>query len=88
MKLKNGMLLLFLSFTGISLVGCHTVETKVEYVYQTPLVLKPTPTEYPSISIRVNEDLVKYRDMCKVKIDQCNIDKEVLYEQSQKVPEE
>lgn len=82
MKLKSGIKVLFLLSIGISLVGCCTPEVKTEYVYQTPVVSYPSPTAYPDVTILYNEDLVRYKELCKVKIDKCNIDKETLYKQA------
>lgn len=83
MRLRSGITLLFLSFIGISLVGCCTPEVRTEYIYQAPIVTKPLPTELPDVSIKKNEDLVEYKEQCKVKIKQCNIDKVRLYNESQ-----
>lgn len=82
MRLWNGIKLLFLSFIGISLVGCCTPEVRTEYVYMKPLVVEPSKTGYPDVRIIYNEDLVKYKEMCKVQIDKCNADKEMMYKQA------
>lgn len=80
--IKIGLILLSLML----IASCCKPIKEVQYVdrieYKTPVMSKPVDTLAPEWEVKINGDMVRYRDRCEAQIEKCNTDKEMMYKQA------